>query len=465
MVRNKLGPRCGWLQSMEPGKRLYYVRGQVLSTRRAMISDRGRASPPSARRAQKLGTTGTGRGGTGRSGTGRAGTGRAGTGRAGTGRAGTGRAGTGRAGTGRAGTTPTSAASENRRATIRDVANLAQVSLGTASNVLNRPAVVAPSTRKRVLDAIAATGFVRSTAAKQLRVGRSHTIGVVVLDIANPFFVEMVRGAEHVLRQRDYVLMLCSSDESPEREQRYLRVLEEHRVDGLLISPVESDLQSAAALVARGIPTVLLDRDGSSHGLCSATVDNVRGAELAADHLFELGHRRVAFVNGPATIRQCQERSDGARRSLRRACRRHTASLQEIVVGALTIEQGEAAVAPLVALDPCPTAVMCANDLLAFGVLRGLAGLGIPVPDDMAVVGYDDVVFASMLSPSLTSVRQPQYELGVVAAQLLLKEVSGAAHEHETILFEPELVVRASSMPRPSAPLERAALASLRSRR
>jgi LacI family transcriptional regulator, galactose operon repressor len=332
-----------------------------------------------------------------------------------------------------------------RRVTIRDVANLAQVSLGTVSNVLNKPAAVATPTRNRVLEAINSTGFVRSTAAHQLRVGKSRTIGVVLLDIGNPFFAEMVRGAEHVLRERDYVLILCSSDESAEREQRYFRVLEEHRVDGLLISPVERDLEGTAELVAHGIPTVLLDRDGSSRGLCSATVDDVRGAELAADHLFELGHRIIAFVNGPPTIRQCIDRKEGARRSARRARHRGGARLSEVAVGALTIEQGEAAVAPLMALEPRPTAVMCANDLLALGVLRGLAAKGISVPDEMAVVGYDDVAFASMLSPALTSVRQPKYELGVVAAELLLEEVAGLPHEHRAIRFEPELVVRASS--------------------
>jgi LacI family transcriptional regulator len=334
-----------------------------------------------------------------------------------------------------------------RRVTIRDVANLAQVSLGTVSNVLNNPSSVATTTRNRVLDAINTTGFVRSTAAHQLRVGKSGTIGVVLLDIANPFFAEMARGAEHVLRERDYVLMLCSSDESAEREQRYFRVLEEHRVDGLLISPVERDLEGTAQLVAHGIPTVLLDRDGSSRGLCSATVDDVRGAELAADHLFELGHRTVAFVNGPSTIRQCIDRKEGARRAARRARRRGKTTLREVPVGALTIEHGEAAVAALFALEPRPTAVMCANDLLALGVLRGLAAAGVGVPDEMAVVGYDDVAFASMLSPSLSSVRQPKYELGVVAAELLLEEVGGLPHEHRAIRFEPELVVRASSAP------------------
>ena len=344
-----------------------------------------------------------------------------------------------------------------RRVTIRDVASLAQVSLGTVSNVLNNPSSVAPATRNRVLEAINSTGFVRSTAAHQLRVGKSGTIGVVLLDIANPFFAEMTRGAEHVFRERDYVLMLCSSDESAEREQRYFRVLEEHRVDGLLISPVERDLEGTAELVAHGIPAVLLDRDGSSRGLCSATVDDVRGAELAADHLFELGHVTIAFVNGPATIRQCSDRREGARRSARRARRRGKATLREVPVGALTIEQGEAAVSALFALDPRPTAVMCANDLLALGVLRGLAAAGVAVPDEMAVVGYDDVAFASMLSPSLTSVRQPKYELGAVAAELLLEEVGGLPHEHRAIRFEPELVVRASSAPahdgRPRTPV------------
>ena len=331
-----------------------------------------------------------------------------------------------------------------RRVTICEVADLAQVSLGTVSNVLNNPSVVAPVTRKRVLDAIDSTRFVRNTAARQLRVGKSRTIGVVLLDIANPFFTEIVRGAEHVLREQDYVLMLCSSDESAKREQRYLRMLEEHRVDAILVCPVESDLTSATALVASGIPTVLLDRDGSSYGLCSAAVDDIRGAELAADHLLELGHKAIVLVNGPATIRQCIDRKEGALRSVRRARARGT-SLQEIVVGALTIDQGERAVTAMLSADPRPTAVMCANDLLAFGVLRGLAAAHVAVPGEMAVVGYDDVVFASMLSPSLSSVRQPKYELGVAAAELLLEEVAGKPHEHRAIRFEPELVVRAST--------------------
>jgi LacI family transcriptional regulator len=332
------------------------------------------------------------------------------------------------------------------RVTIREVARLAQVSLGTVSNTLNNPNVVAPRTRARVLEAIEQTGFVRSTAAHQLRVGKSRTVGVVLLDIANPFFGEMVRGAERVLRDKGYVLMVCSSDESAEREHRYLRVLEEHRVDGLLIAPVERDLKTVAALARRGIPTVLLDRDAGSLDLCSVTVDDVRGGELAASHLVDLGHEVIGFVNGPLSIRQCADRLDGARRALRRARRPSRPVLVEIAVSALTVDHGEAAVGPLLAATPRPTAVMCANDLLALGVLRGLTNAGVRVPDEVALVGYDDVAFASMLSPALTSVRQPKSELGASAAELLLEETDERfVHQHRSVRFEPELVVRASS--------------------
>jgi LacI family transcriptional regulator len=332
------------------------------------------------------------------------------------------------------------------RVTIRDVARLAGVSLGTASNVLNNPGVVAAHTRQRVLEAISSTGFVRSTAARQLRAGYSRTVGVVLLDIANPFFAEIVRGAEAVLSERGYVLMVCSSDESPERERRYMRALEEHRVDGVLIAPVGRDLSRVAALASRGVPTVLLDRHPGNLAMCSVTVDDIRGGELAASHLLGLGHETIAFVSGPLSIRQCADRRAGARLAFRRAGRK-PASLTEVPMEALTVEHGEKAVTKLLAASPRPTAVFCANDLLALGVLKGLAAAGVDVPGEMAVVGYDDVTFASMLSPSLTSVRQPKYELGTSAAELLLEEADDAGHRHRSVRFEPELVVRGSSLP------------------
>ena len=333
--------------------------------------------------------------------------------------------------------------------TIRDVAKVAGVSTGTVSNVLNRPDIVADATRRRVLEAVEATGFIRNTQAYQLRGGRSHTVGVVVLDVSNPFFTEMFRGAESSLQAEGYVLMLASTDDSVEREASFVRAMEEHRVEGILITPAAADLEGLAGLRTRGVPTVLLDRKAAADEFCSVTVDDVRGGELAARHLFDMGHTRIVFVNGPTTIRQCRDRRQGVRRAVRALSRRSPREASELSVGALTVRHGEEVVERILAMAPRPTAVMCANDLLALGVLRGLASRDVRVPEDLAVVGYDDLIFGSMLSPALTSVRQPAFELGVAAAELLLDEVHNPEHRHREVRFEPELIVRASSSAAP----------------
>lgn len=332
--------------------------------------------------------------------------------------------------------------------TIRDVAKVARVSTGTVSNVLNRPEIVADSTRQRVLEAVDATGFIRNTQAYQLRGGRSHTVGVVVLDVSNPFFTEMFRGVESRLQTEGYVLMLGSTDDSTEREANFVRAMEEHRVEGILITPAAADLAGLAGLKTRGVPTVLLDRKARGNDFCSVTVDDVRGGELAARHLFEEGHRDVVFVNGPTSIRQCRDRRQGVRKAARSLSKTKAVEVTELSVAALTVRHGEEAVERIMAMSSRPTAVMCANDLLALGILRGLALRGVRVPRDLAVVGYDDLIFGSMLSPALTSVRQPAFELGAAAAELLLDEVRNPEHFHREVHFEPELVVRASSSTR-----------------
>lgn len=333
--------------------------------------------------------------------------------------------------------------------TIRDVAKMAGVSTGTVSNVLNRPEIVADATRQRVLDAVESTGFIRNTQAYQLRGGRSHTVGVVVLDVSNPFFTEMFRGAESRLHVEGYVLMLASTDDSTEREADFVRAMEEHRVEGVLITPAASDLEGLSGLKTRGVPTVLLDRKAAADEFCSVTVDDVRGGELAARHLLETNHDHVVFVNGPTSIRQCRDRRQGVRKAVRAISKSRPVEVTELSVPALSVRHGEHAVARILEMSPRPTAVMCANDLLALGALRGLAARGMRVPDDLAVVGYDDLIFGSMLSPPLTSVRQPARELGVAAAELLLDEVRNPEHRHREVRFEPELVIRASSLQTP----------------
>lgn len=331
---------------------------------------------------------------------------------------------------------------------IREVAERAGVSLGTVSNVLNHPEVVAETTRRHVQAVIEQLGFVRNGSAHQLRAGRSHHLGLVVLDVTNPFFTEVARGVEDAANEAGYVVILCNSDSSPEKENRYLHVLQEQRTAGILITPVQNDVAYLQRLRQQEIAIVLLDRPSRARDLCSVAIDDALGGELAMRHLLELGHRQIAFVSGPLSIRQYAERRRGARRAIKSAGLDPSEIMSEILIGTQNARSGEQCVETLLAGTNRPTAVFCANDLLALGVMRGLGRSGIKIPDEIVLVGYDDVEFASMLSPALTSIRQPKYQLGRAAAELLLHEIDEAAeHAHTQIMYKPELIVRASTVP------------------
>ncbi len=329
---------------------------------------------------------------------------------------------------------------------IREVAKRAGVSLGTVSNVLNRPEIVAEETRQRVLQVIEEIGFVRNGSARQLRAGRSQHIGLVVLDVANPFFTEVARGVEDLANEKGYVVILCNSDDSVEKESHYLHVLTEQRTQGVLITPVQSDASYLQQLRQHGTAVVLLDRPSRSKDLCSVSVDDVRGGELAAAHLLEQGHTCIGFVHGPLSIRQCADRRRGVLRAVKAAALDPNQAIIDITTRAQNAREGEESVEKLLSAATRPTAVFCANDLLALGVMRGLIKRGISIPADMALVGYDDVEFASVLATPLTSIRQPKYELGRAATELLLDEANNpTTHEHKHIVYQPELIVRASS--------------------
>jgi len=294
--------------------------------------------------------------------------------------------------------------------------------------------------------AIEEIGFVPNGSARQLRVGRSQHIGLVVLDVANPFFTEVARGVEDLANQAGYVVILCNSDDSAEKENNYLQVLEEQRTQGVLITPVQSDAGYLQRFRQRGIAVVLLDRPSRIKDLCSVSVDDVRGGELAAAHLLEQGHQRIAFVHGPLSIRQIADRRRGVLKAIKAAGLDPDGALVDITTPTQTAREGEECVEKLLSARIKPTAVFCANDLLALGLMRGLIKRGISIPGDMALVGYDDVEFASVLSTPLTSIRQPKYELGRAAAELLLDEADNpTTHQHKHIVYQPELIVRESS--------------------
>jgi LacI family transcriptional regulator, galactose operon repressor len=325
---------------------------------------------------------------------------------------------------------------------IREVAAHAGVSVATVSNVLNRPEIVAQRTRDRVNASIRQLGFVRNESARQLRAGHSRTIGLVVLDVANPFFTDVARGVEDEASKAGLAVILCNSDDQERKEKRYLELLEAHRVQGVLITPVAGAGSRLARLQRRGTSVVLVDSRSPSRGQCSVAVDDVLGGRLAGQHFRDLGHERVAFAGGPMSIPQVSDRRKGFTSALRGV------NVRTVLTPTLSVAAGRQAGAELSNLDPAerPTAVFCANDLLALGVLQEMTLRRIRVPRDMAILGYDDIDFAAAAAVPLSSIRQPREQLGRAAAELLLDEANAAdRHEHRHVVFKPELVAREST--------------------
>jgi len=334
---------------------------------------------------------------------------------------------------------------------IRDVAAAASVSVGTVSNVLNAPHKVAPSTVARVHAAIAELGFVRNDVARQLKARRSRCVALLVLDVGNPFFTDIARGAEDRAAQENLIVLLGTSDDDARRERAYIDAFDEQRVYGLLVSPIGDDLSRLTTMRARGTPVVLVDRDGSGTEFDSVAVDDVAGAESAVRHLCEQGRRRIAVVTGPRELRQVRDRLRGARQAIAAV---PGASLEVLEAPALTVLEGRVA-GEKIRDRPAgrrPDAVFCANDLLAIGMLAALALTGrLRVPDDIAVVGYDDIDFAGSGVVPLTSVRQPRQAIGATAIDLLLAAADGGPdHRPGHVVFQPELIERASSVIGPS---------------
>lgn len=329
---------------------------------------------------------------------------------------------------------------------VRDVAASAGVSVGTVSNVLNQPDKVAPATVARVQAAIAELGFVRNDAARQLRAGRSRSIGLVVLDAGNPFFADVARGVEARADDEMLAVLLGNSDENPAREDNYLDLFREQRVNGVLITPASDDIDKLMRVQAAGIPVVLVDHEVAGSAFCSVSVDDVEGGYLAAQHLLQIGRRRLAFVGGPGSIAQVANRLEGAQRAVGEI---EGATLEVIGMPALTVLHGRAAGEEIAgrAEGERPDAIFAANDLLAVGLLQALAMFrALRVPEDIALIGYDDIDFASATVVPLSSIRQPAQLIGRTAVELLLRTISDPDGDYErSVRFRPELIIRQST--------------------
>jgi LacI family transcriptional regulator len=331
---------------------------------------------------------------------------------------------------------------------VKDVAAHAKVSLGTVSNVLNRPEKVSEPTRQRVQASIDALGFVRNESARHLRAGHSKTIGFVVLDVSNPFFTDVARGAEHAAAHIGSSVLIANSGERGEREGSYLDLFDEQRVLGVLISPAGDVTERLIRLRERGIPTVLVDSPAPASGFSSVQTNDIAGGQLAVAHLIATGRRRIGFVGGPLTLHQIRDRLAGARLAA------EGAGLPVDAIGvwdaaAPTVEEGKRLGLEIGALPEHdrPDAIFAANDLLAIGVMQALLlDQRIRVPQDIAVVGYDDIAWAASSAVPLTSVRQPSELIGTTAARLLIEEATTEGDvAHQQLQFTPVLVERSST--------------------
>ncbi|MGQ1838518.1 LacI family DNA-binding transcriptional regulator [Kocuria turfanensis] len=328
---------------------------------------------------------------------------------------------------------------------IKDVAREAGVSIGTVSNVLNRPEAVSADRRRRVLQVIDDLGYVRNDVARQLKAGRSRTVGLVVQDSANPFYNEIALGAETAAEKLGQAVIIGNAGQSPDRENLYLDLFEEQRVRGVLVTPQTPERSRIETLRARGIPVVLVDEHAPPSRYCSLAVDDVEGGRMAVEHLLAGGARRIAFVGGPATLHQVVDRHAGAEQAVAQV---PGASLEAVPTDALTVLEGRRAGAAMLSRPAArrPEAVFAANDLLGLGLLQAFVFTHrLRVPEDIALIGYDDIDFATSAVVPLSSIRQPSRLMGRTAVELLEDEVADPEHRHRHVSFPPELVVRDST--------------------
>ncbi|MDU5115838.1 MAG: LacI family DNA-binding transcriptional regulator [Actinomyces sp.] len=345
---------------------------------------------------------------------------------------------------------------------MKDVARHAGVSVGTVSNVLNGRTSVAVEIRERVQASMRALDYVPNPTAQALRTGVSPLVGVAVLDLANPFFMEAATGMDRRFSEENVVMALSSSLSDPSRESRLIRAFAAQGMRGILLTPADDNLKAAREVAFQGTPVVLFDFPGSDSAMSSICVDDRAGAALAIQHLVELGHRHIGFLNGPSSVRQSKDRLSGVVTAVEAS--QDNIELTNVELDAFTAEAGRRGMQQLLEshhiivqdsegkfkrandFSPSlsmtfPTAFFCANDLLAFGAMTTLRDYGIRVPEEVSLVGFDDISIAQQMSTPLTTVAQPMEELGWAAADLLLRSPTVTRHEK----FYPSLVTREST--------------------
>jgi LacI family transcriptional regulator len=328
--------------------------------------------------------------------------------------------------------------------TIYDVARHADVSVASVSNFLNWPDRVSVTMKRRIGEAVDDLGFVPSLAARQLRGRPSGIVGASFVNASNPYFGGIATAVEKMVADNGLTVVVGSSHESAEQQKRLLDLFEQLRFDGVVVSPSDDDLEPLRRRRDQGTPIVLVDHEDPEHRLSSVSLDHREGGRLAAQHVLDAGRRRLLFAAGPEGVRQVERRLDGCRLAVRQT---PDVYLQIVRTPDLDLADGTAVGRRIAEQPPAerPDAVVAGNDLHAIGIVAGLTAAGIRVPEDIAVVGYDDIPFAAVAAVPLTTVRQPIAEIGTAAARLLLDEIAQPGRVPRDVVLAPELVVRASA--------------------
>jgi LacI family transcriptional regulator len=335
--------------------------------------------------------------------------------------------------------------------TMRHVAMLAGVSIATVSAVINGTAAVRPVRKQRVLDAMAALNYFPDAIARGLKTGKSNAIGVVVPDITNAFYPEVIRGVEEVARTAHYSVLLCDSNEDPQREAEHLNSLFARRVDGVLLAGCIDSTANSGTFRGR-YPIIFLDRIPPIACDGAVSSDNIQAGVTATRHLIALGHQRIAMVVGHLGLSPHRERLEGFRKAMQQS---HLPILDEyLIAGDVQIEDSLRSCRALLDLPHPPTAIMVGNNKLLLGVLAGLEERAIQVPDQISILGFDDSLWNRYFSPSLTAVAQSTFEMGQRACELLLHHINAQKeqqHAPARISLATELRIRNSTAPPPAA--------------
>lgn len=326
--------------------------------------------------------------------------------------------------------------------TIQDVARRAGVAPMTVSRVINNSGYASQEVRERVLAAVAELGYMPNTLARSLRIRRSNTIALILTDITNPFFTTMARGVEDAANAAGYTVIFGNTDESEEKERRYLQMIQQKRVDGILLVPAGGSVEAVEGIRQVGTPLVVLDRRIPGEMVDVVRCDSIEGAYRLTRIMLELGHRQIALLTGPTSVSTAEDRAAGFRKAMEEA----GIDKPQVIYGSFTQNSGYEMARKALAIQPRPTALIAGNNFIAIGLLKAVRDADLEVPEDLAVAGFDDLPTAMVVEPFLTVAAQPAYEMGRQAAELLFSRLSGEnSAPPQEILLPLDLILRRSS--------------------